>query len=144
MMQPSYQITLQRKTRRLVWRAILSNTAGNLLLAQGMRDVAELGPHSAFGYLSVFLNPWVDAGVLLLLFWLTSQLALLSWADLSYVLQVTSAAYILTAVAGKLLLNEQVSMARWFGIGLISAGVAVAGRSSPRTTPPSKPEDGIC
>jgi len=42
-------------------------------------------------------------------------MALLSWADLSYVLPVTSVGYVLAALAGRLFLSEQVSPARWAG-----------------------------
>ncbi len=43
-------------------------------------------------------------------------MALLSWADLSYVLPVTSIGYVLVALMGKLLLHEQITLKRWAGI----------------------------
>jgi len=61
-------------------------------------------------------------------------MALLSWADLSYVLPVTSIAYGLVALVGRFALHEQVSLARWAGIGLIMIGVTLVGRTAPRTT----------
>jgi len=79
-------------------------------------------------------NPWVAVGVSLLIVWLLSHMALLSWADLSYVLPVTSIAYVLAAVVGRLFLHEQVSLVRWAGISLIMLGVILVGRTSPRTT----------
>jgi drug/metabolite transporter (DMT)-like permease len=76
----------------------------------------------------------VALGVGLMVLWMLSHMALLSWADLSFVLPVTSVGYVLTAVAGRYLLNENISAGRWLGIGLIMAGVAVVGRTPPRTT----------
>jgi drug/metabolite transporter (DMT)-like permease len=72
--------------------------------------------------------------VVLLILWMASRMALLSWADLSYVLPVTSVGYVLVALAGKILLHEQISTRRWAGIILIMAGVAlVSGTTHPQT-----------
>jgi drug/metabolite transporter (DMT)-like permease len=73
-------------------------------------------------------------GVSLLIVWLLSRMTLLSWADLSYVLPVTSVGYVLVAFAGRWLLDERITGTRWAGILLIVAGVAlVGGGSAPRT-----------
>ena len=45
----------------------------------------------------------------LLILWLLSRMTLLSWADLSYVLPVTSIGYVLVALAGELFLHEAIS-----------------------------------
>jgi len=70
----------------------------------------------------------------LLIVWLLSHMALLSWADLSYVLPVTSVAYVLVALVGRFVLHEHVSLTRWAGIALIMIGVMLVGRTAPRTT----------
>ena len=59
----------------------------------------------------MLFQPWVALGVLLLILWMLSRMALLSWADLSYVLPVTSIGYVLVALAGRVLLNEQITAA---------------------------------
>jgi drug/metabolite transporter (DMT)-like permease len=42
--------------------------------------------------------------------------------------------YVFVAIVGKVLLNEQITMQRWAGIGLIVAGVAlVSGGTAPQT-----------
>ena len=85
-------------------------------------------------YITVLFRPEVTAGVLLLILWLASRMALFSWADLSYVLPVTSIGYVLVAIAGRVLLHEQISGKRWVGIALIMAGVAlVGGGTAPQT-----------
>jgi drug/metabolite transporter (DMT)-like permease len=63
------------------------------------------------------------------------NLTLLSRADLSYVLPVTSLSYILIALMGHFLLHERVSMLRWVGTVMITSGVAIVGRTPTRTTP---------
>ena len=70
-------------------------------------------------------------GVSLLILWLFSHMVLLSWADLSYVLPVTSIGYVLIALTGRFFLHESVSFMRWCGVILIVAGVIVVGRTSP-------------
>ena len=61
-------------------------------------------------------------GTTLLILWLLSRMTLLGWADLSYVLPVTSIAYVLSAVLGKVFFGEQVTWQRWLGTVFIVAG----------------------
>ena len=120
------------KNHLFVWISVVTNTVGNVLLSVGMHKV-QISPASyPLELLRMFTNPWIDAGVLLLIVWLASQLSLLSWADLSYVLPVTSASYVLTAVLGRVFLHESVSLARWSGIFMISIGVMLVMGTSPR------------
>jgi drug/metabolite transporter (DMT)-like permease len=63
-----------------------------------------------------------------------TDLALLSRADLSFVLPVTASAYVLVAIAGHFLLSEHISWQRWLGIVLITGGVILAEETPARTT----------
>ena len=54
----------------------------------------------------LIFSPWVLLGTTLLIFWLLSRMTLLGWADLSYVLPVTSIGYVLSAILGKILLRR--------------------------------------
>jgi drug/metabolite transporter (DMT)-like permease len=112
--------------------AVLANTLGNFLLSVEMRPMGFQPWGSPLQYLRIFANPWIDAGVVLLLVWFAAQLSLLSWADLSYVLPITAASYVLTAVLGKVFLHEFISLSRWFGILAISMGVLLVIGTSPR------------
>jgi uncharacterized membrane protein len=135
---PSPVKTLLLKTRIFTAIVVVTNVLGNSLLSLGMRGVGELLTLSPIPYVKALFNPLVAAGVSLLIVWLLSHMALLSWADLSYVLPVTSIAYALAAVVGRVFLHEQISLARWAGVALIVVGVALVGRTVPRTTPPLK------
>lgn len=108
---------------------VLSNVFGNFFLKRGMPS--EL--RSPLAYIAVLFQPWVALGVLLMVLWMLSRMALLSWADLSYVLPVTSIGYALVALCGKVLLHEVISPKRWAGIVLIMAGVAIVGGTTPQT-----------
>jgi drug/metabolite transporter (DMT)-like permease len=133
------QARLRLKTWIFAVVVVFSNVFGNLFLKRGMPPALS----TPLDYITVLFRPWVALGVLLLIVWLMSRMALLSWADLSYVLPVTSVGYVLVAIAGKMLLNEQITVQRWAGIGLIVAGVAlVGGGSAPQTAHPDAHEVG--
>ena len=125
---------LHLKTALTTLVVVVSSVFGNFALAWGMRKTAPDALQSPLGYLTVLFDPWVATGVCLLVLWLLSQMALLSWADLSFVLPVTSIGYVLTAISGRLFLNERISAARWTGVALIMAGVALVGRTQHNTT----------
>ena len=111
---------------------VLSNVFGNFFLKLGMP--ADLP--TPLSYITALFQPWAALGVALLILWMMSRMALLSWADLSYVLPVTSVGYVLVALSGRFLLNEQITPRRWAGILLIMSGVALVSLgTAPRTEP---------
>ena len=121
---------LQTKTRLVTAIVVLSNVAGNSALTKVMQQLGDTG-NSPLGLIAALLHPWVAAGVALLIVWTLSHMALLSWADLSYVLPVTAIGYALTAFSGKFFLGEAISPTRWVGIVLITLGVTLVGRTPP-------------
>jgi uncharacterized membrane protein len=120
---------LRIKTWTCAVVVVCANVFGNFFLKLGMP--AELA--TPLDYITVLFRPTVALGVALLILWMLSRMALLSWADLSYVLPVTSIGYVLVAVVGRVLLNEQITSRRWTGILLIMAGVALVSGGAPRT-----------
>jgi len=121
---------LRTKTWICAVIVVLTQVFGNFFLKRGMP--ADLP--SALDYITVLFRPWVALGVTLLVVWLLSRMTLLSWADLSYVLPVTSLGYVLVAFLGRWLLDERITSKRWAGIFLIVAGVSLVGcRSAPQT-----------
>jgi uncharacterized membrane protein len=123
--------------RTVILLLVASNVLGNFTLSRGLHQVGRLVSFSPWPYIHAFLNPLVATGVLLLIAWLILQLSLLSRADLSYVLPITSMSYVVTALMGKFLLHEPVSIKRWIGISLIVLGIGLVSRTHPRTTPAS-------
>jgi uncharacterized membrane protein len=123
------------RNRTVIALLVVCNVLGNFTLSRGLHQVGRLVSFSPWPYIHAFLNPLVAMGVLLLIAWLILQLSLLSRADLSYVLPVTSMSYVVAALMGKFLLHEPVSIKRWIGIGLIVVGVCLVSRTVPRTAP---------
>jgi len=117
---------LRWKTRVFALFIILSNSFGNLLLAIGMRASADVTA-SPVEFIRAIFQPQVALGIILLILWLLSRMAMLSWADLTYVLPVTAVGYVLSAALGRLFLNEQITPARWAGTVLIVTGTILVG-----------------
>lgn len=121
---------LRWKTRFFLALVIVSQPLGNLSLTLGMKHRALDSP---LDYLFAIFSPHVALGIVLLIVWLLSRMMLLSWADLSYVLPITSVGYIITTVIARFVLNEQISLTRWSGTILIVAGTALVGMTNANT-----------
>jgi drug/metabolite transporter (DMT)-like permease len=104
----------------------LFSTAGDSLLARGMKDTGSVSLHHLSGLLLVILNPWVAMGILCLLTFFSCYMSALSWADLTYVLPATSLGYVLVAFIGHFGFHEAISPTRWVGIMMIALGVGFA------------------
>jgi drug/metabolite transporter (DMT)-like permease len=101
----------------------LTAAFGDTFLDVGMKQLGPV-PLSHPGMLIAALRtPWIIAGVVLLLGFFASYLTALSWADLTFVLPATSLGYAVVALLSKFWLHEEISLARWIGIVLITAGV---------------------
>ena len=100
-----------------------------------MRRAGAIVSASPMDYLRA-LNPWTLAGICALAIWMITDLALLSRADLSFVLPVITTSYVLIALVGHFVLNERISRLRWLGILVISFGVLLAETTPDRTTRP--------
>ena len=123
-----------RKTRILVLLVIATNVLGNVALSRGMHQVGRIISASPLDYLKAFANPWTILGICILVIWILTDLALLSRADLSFVLPVTASAYVLVAICGHFFLHDRISWERWIGILLITGGVILAEETPARTT----------
>ncbi len=110
---------------------VFFGSIGDTLLSRGMKQVGEIQLAHWTQAIAAIANPWVAAGIVCLCVFFGSYLASLSWADLTYVLPASAIGYVVLAFLSKFFLHEQISLARWAGIALITAGVGfVAGGPS--------------
>ena len=127
------------KTRVCLLIIIVANALGNVLLSHGMRQVGSIASYSPFALVMsswrAAANPYVLAGVAFLIIFFVAHMIVLSWADLSYVLPMTSVGYILVTVLSWWWLGENVRPLRWAGTMVIIAGVSLVSRTPHRTTP---------
>lgn len=122
------------KTKLLTAFVVVTNVLGNFSMSWGMKHQAiELGL-SPLAYIRLIFTPWVLLGTVLLILWLLSRMMLLGWADLSYVLPVTSIAYVGSAILGKVFFGEIVTWQRWLGTASIVVGIIFVGLTAANTT----------
>jgi drug/metabolite transporter (DMT)-like permease len=121
------------KTALVVSVAVLAQAIANTLLSKGMKIVAAM-PSFQGGFSPMMLacalqNPYIWGGIVLLILYFACFLSAVSWSDLSYVVPITAAVYILDVFTGHYFLHESVSVLRWFGSVLIVLGVALVSLS---------------
>ena len=110
------------------------STLGDSLLARGMKQLGGASLHNIPDLLLAILNPFVTAGIILLLAFFASYMSALSWADLTFVLPATSLSNVLVALIARIGFHEEISPTRWLGIALISAGVGFVAAGPHATT----------
>jgi drug/metabolite transporter (DMT)-like permease len=101
---------------------VLANVGGNAILGYAMKQA----PATA-GIIGSILQPVAMLGIVVLTAWMLLRMRLLGLADLSFVVPVTAIGYVLSALAGVLLLHEHVPLRGWIGTVIIMAGATLTG-----------------
>jgi drug/metabolite transporter (DMT)-like permease len=120
---------------------------GDILVSKGMKVVGEItsaDPASlARTGLRALRQPFVLLGTLCLAIYFLTFLAVLSWADVSLVVPITSLGFLLTTFLAQWTLHERVTPLRWAGTLLILIGVVLVARSGSEGSALDEPRDGI-
>ena len=113
----------------LLAAVVLFGAAGDVSVARAMKAVGEV---TSFRFAALLATALRAAGNLYLwvgVFWKAaaffSFLALLTRAELSWVVPATAISFVVETVAAKYLLNETISGSRWAGAVCICCGVAL-------------------
>ena len=111
---------------------VIFGSLGDMFLSRGMKAFASVHGDITLAHWTLLFhaleNPWVIAGMALLIVFFISYLSALSWADLTYVLPATAIGYVVLALGARFWLHEHVPLMRWIAILMIVAGVGfVAG-----------------
>jgi drug/metabolite transporter (DMT)-like permease len=110
--------------------AALFAALGDISLSKGMKGCGDCVHSAQFPTIAdIVTNGYVLGGVTLLFVFLVLYLISLSWEDLSYVLSLTGAIYILVTIFAFVLLHEHVSAMRWAGSFLVACGIVVVART---------------
>jgi uncharacterized membrane protein len=128
------------KTYSVLLLFLALKAGGNSAMAWGMKQVPEKMSMNPALYLRAMLDPFVAIGIVALILALLTRMALLSLADLSFVLPVTAIGYVIAVFLGKVFLHETVTNQRWLGTLLIFAGAALVGSTSQSTTSSEAPK----
>src|SRR5262249_48065150 len=112
---------------------IVAGAGGGTPVSKGVKKgggIQSAGPASlARGAPRAPRPPHVMLGALCLAPYFFSSLAVLSWADVSLAVPITSLSFLLTTSLAQWALHERVPSLRWAGTLLILAGVALVARS---------------
>ncbi len=133
-LQAAPQQAIRRSSTAKTWAVLLLFLAlkagGNSSMAWGMKHVSERMSADPTQYIRAMLNPYVALGIVALILALLTRMALLSLADLSFVLPVTAIGYVISVFIGRVFLHETVSGRRWLGTLLIFGGALLVGTTS--------------
>jgi len=108
---------------------ILAGTGGEMLVAHAVKQIARRRPITRPAIVHLVgqaVRPgamWMGLALQALAFF--GLLALLSWADVSFVVPATALNYVVGAAGSALFLGERVNRVRWAGVLLVCLGVGV-------------------
>jgi uncharacterized membrane protein len=110
--------------------AVVFGALGDVSLSRGMKAIGRVDYQSVYhAVAAAATNFYVLGGIVLLIAFLLLYLASLSWEDLSFVLPLTAADYVLVTLLAYFLLHEDVSPMRWAGSVLVATGIALVART---------------
>ena len=112
---------------------MLGAALGDALLSRGMKQIGAIPFSHLQTLLHALLNPWVAAGILVLISFMGSYMTALSWADLTFVQPATAFGNVVTAIIGRVWLHESITPMRWAGIACIVIGVGFVANGPSRT-----------
>jgi len=121
------------KTAIMIAVIVFADSGHDVFLTKGMKQVGEVSTLKLRELLRVarrvlrnrnFLTGFMFTAVYFFAF-----LAVLSWADLSFVFPATSLVYVVSTLGAKFILKEMVTFQRWAGILFVCLGVALTSLS---------------
>lgn len=128
------------KVLTVLFIALIFEAVGVVLLSRGLKQIGPIDQVNLVGILDLvrraLTNPSILAGVAFQLVFFLALLYLLSQRDVSLIWPLTSLGFVITAIAARWILHEQVSWVRWGGVVLIVFGAALVSYSEmlkPRT-----------
>ncbi len=129
---------LRLKTYAMIALMVVLQSFGNALLSVGMKQIGAVrgsGANELWRYfVEIMTSGTIWSGIACLLGFFITYLAVLSWADLSYVKPSMAVSYGFVTLLAWAVLHEHISPLRWAGVALICLGVGVVGLTEVRTT----------
>jgi uncharacterized membrane protein len=123
--------------------ALVVEAVGVVFLSKGLKQIGEVQAINAREIGRIIgkgaANPNVLLGVALEAAFFGALLYLLSQRDVSLIWPLTSLGFVITAIAAKFLLQEQVSGLRWAGVALIVIGATLVSYSEKAKSKPDEP-----
>ena len=124
--------------------ALCVEAVGVVFLSKGLKQIGEVQSISAREIGRIIAkgaaNPSVLLGVALEAVFFGALLYLLSQRDVSLIWPLTALGFLITALAAKFILKEEVTALRWAGVLLIVIGASLVSYSEKAKTKPPRPE----
>jgi len=109
--------------------ALVFEAVGVVFLSKGLKEIGEVSRITVSEVAGLLVrgskNPSLLLGVLFEAIFFGALLYLLSQRDVSLIWPLTSLGFVLTAIAARVFLHEQVSWVRWCGVLLIVFGAGL-------------------
>jgi drug/metabolite transporter (DMT)-like permease len=116
-------------TAAMIAIVVLGGSAGDVFITKGMKQIGEISTMHLGKLARVALKVLTNVNFLIGIFFMACSffafLAVLSWADLSFVLPATSLSFVITTIGAKFVLKEEISRVRLAGTALVCLGVAL-------------------
>ena len=113
--------------------ALVLEAVGVVFLSRGLKQIGEVEKLTAQEVARVVrrgaVNPSILLGVALETIFFGALLYLLSQRDVSLIWPLTALGFVLTAIAAKFILHEDIHWTRWLGVALIVLGAALVSYS---------------
>ena len=123
--------------------ALVLEAVGVVFLSRGLKQIGEVETLTATEVVRVIrrgaVNPSLLLGVALETIFFGALLYLLSQRDVSLIWPLTALGFVLTAIAAKFILHEDIHWTRWMGVALIVIGAALVSYSEKMKQQPLSP-----
>jgi drug/metabolite transporter (DMT)-like permease len=120
--------------------ALVLEAVGVVLLSRGLKQIGEVERVTVTEVVRIIrkgvVNPSILLGVALETIFFGALMYLLSQRDVSLIWPLTALGFVLTAVAAKFILHEEIHWTRWLGVVLIVIGAAMVSYSEKMKTRP--------
>lgn len=127
--------------------ALVLEAIGVVFLSRGLKQIGEVERVTVTEVVRIIrkgiVNPSILLGIALETVFFGALIYLLSQRDVSLIWPLTALGFVLTALAAKFILREEIHWTRWFGVVLIVVGAAMVSYSEkmktrpPRVAPPT-------
>ena len=122
--------------------ALVLEAVGVVFLSRGLKQIGEPERVAVAEVLQVLrrgaANPSILLGVVLETIFFGALLYLLSQRDVSLIWPLRALGFVLTALAARFILNEEIHWTRWLGVALIVIGAAFVSYSEKLKSRPAE------
>ena len=123
---------------------LLCEAVGVVLLSKGLRQIGEAASMNVREVAALVgrgaTNPTILLGVFFEAIFFGCLLVLMSKSEVSFLWPLTAMSFVLTTLAAKFFLHEEVSLLRWGGVFLIMCGAGLITWSEKMKAPGAKLE----